>query len=522
MSDNFRELNDLFKSSFEDFRIEPSKYVWDNISRKLWFTRFFRYSFQTFNVYYFTGIVTASIIGSIMMFNNPAPENMANQTEEQNSICIDNTEGNSHINNDITEQTAKSAGIKGCKTDNITARQDRISSRRMTFNNDNKHNQQFTSVNNNISTSEINLKSETGEDNSQLKTDVNNVAGGNVALKLPEIKQEPDKQPSFEIINPDPVNQNIVSDKEYSSENGTIKEQDVIIYDTIRIHVYDTVYTYDTVNYRPVEKNNNAIFSLEAFVAPVISSCIFKTASNEFKSDLRKLENATSSNSGFSIGLNAGYQYKNWLLQTGLTYSQINEDFNDTLITNISDSISYYEYYFTGHHELDTAYFTFIWDPDDSLYILVPYLHDTFITDLDSAQNWQTYNNTTRRFYNNLNKYTYLEIPVSLGYEFKYQRFSIIPRIGGIIGILLNAKGRSISFYDHDALIELDKNKLPFLKTTFSWMVGLGINYRFNDHFSLITEPFFKQNLNSIYTNRHPFSQRFSTAGLRAGLKYEF
>jgi opacity protein-like surface antigen len=304
--------------------------------------------------------------------------------------------------------------------------------------------------------------------------------------------------------------------------NSSESEQDVIIYDTIRIHVFDTIFTYDTVNYLPAEKKRNSTWSVEAFIAPSITSSVIKAGSDEFDIDVKRLENAISSNSGFSAGIGAGYKYKNWVFQTGLAYSRINEDFNDTLITSTTDSVSYYEYTYGGYHDIDTAYWTFMWNPIDSVYILVPFLHDSFIVSVDSTEKWNTITNTTKKFYNNLNSYTYLEIPFSIGYEFSYQRFSIIPSAGGVVGILLNAKGRTISFYDNNALTEMDKNKLPFLKTTFSWMVGLGIHYRFNNRFIFVTEPYFKQNLNSIYENRHPVSQKFSTAGIRVGIKYEF
>ena len=64
-------IEDLFKDNFKDFKVEPSKNVWNKLKFKLWLQQFFNFGLSNFNVYYLTGIIVASVAGVTLITSRP-------------------------------------------------------------------------------------------------------------------------------------------------------------------------------------------------------------------------------------------------------------------------------------------------------------------------------------------------------------------------------------------------------------------------------------------------------------------
>ena len=82
MKDEFNDIGNLFKDSFEGYATSPSSAVWNSIKHKLWLKGFLAFSVNSFNVYY------ASLIVAALMFTGV-------------SILTNNTENNSSCNDKV-------------------------------------------------------------------------------------------------------------------------------------------------------------------------------------------------------------------------------------------------------------------------------------------------------------------------------------------------------------------------------------------------------------------------------------
>ena len=152
----------------------------------------------------------------------------------------------------------------------------------------------------------------------------------------------------------------------------------------------------------------------------------------------------------------------------------------------------------------------------------MPILQETITTPIDSALVTDYDSSSTKTIYSNKNTYSYFEIPLIIGYEFKKSKFTFTPKVGLITGIFINSRGKTISLIDRESIVDISKNDLPFIKANFTLLLGMGVNYQMNNNMSLLAEPFYRTNLNSILSENHYISQRFNNIGIRFGVRYRF
>ena len=139
----------------------------------------------------------------------------------------------------------------------------------------------------------------------------------------------------------------------------------------------------------------------------------------------------------------------------------------------------------------------------------------------DSSRVYQTESNNSIKNYNIRNKYTYLNIPLMFGYSFyDSKKLTLTGKLGGNIGILLNAKGKSFSLADNKSVIDFDKNSLPFLKTNISWMTSINMYFKLEKNMGVYIEPYFRGNLNSMFDNTHTVGLKANAIGINAGFRF--
>jgi len=119
------------------------------------------------------------------------------------------------------------------------------------------------------------------------------------------------------------------------------------------------------------------------------------------------------------------------------------------------------------------------------------------------------------------NKYTYLQIPVYIGFQKQVNRFGWFIKGGPILSILIH---ENIPTPDagNDKIIDVDQQMPSRINTNWQLAFSAGLNYQLSDKVSIAIEPIFKYYLNSQYqrkyiTTRHPYS-----VGLRTGLLFNF
>ena len=144
---------------------------------------------------------------------------------------------------------------------------------------------------------------------------------------------------------------------------------------------------------------------------------------------------------------------------------------------------------------------------------IVPIYHTSIVNVYDSISKF--------KIEKTKNKYTYLQIPVYIGFNKEINRFGWFVKGGPILSVLVN---ENIPAPDAgaDRIIEVDQQMPGRVNTHWQLAISAGVNYQLSRKVSIAIEPTFKYYLNSQYqhkyiTTRHPYS-----LGLRTGLLFNF
>lgn len=210
-----------------------------------------------------------------------------------------------------------------------------------------------------------------------------------------------------------------------------------------------------------------------------------------------RIENESPS-SNLSYGLQINYQYKNWVISSGINYTTLSEKLNYQMNYKTIDPDG-------GYYDIDTAW-AMIYDMDQNLVPMIIGYETTWVDEYK----YEVYN------VENINEYNYLEIPISLGYRFNMNRFSICPTAGMSFGFLYSASG-NLPQIDSLRFSPLDKNSEYLQKSISNINFALSFEYSITPNYGIYIKPFYKQGLKSIYTN-YPLSAKYMNAGVKFGI----
>ena len=208
-----------------------------------------------------------------------------------------------------------------------------------------------------------------------------------------------------------------------------------------------------------------------------------------------------------SYGLRMNYNFNekiNFSLgANSLTYG---EDVNYSTIYSTSESI--------GSVSKDSSYlqYTYTAVPDTinggyDTTVTIAMIDTTFMVDT-------TIINVNATDYAGKNRFTYLQIPIMIGYKFSFDKLSVNLRLGGSYGVLLKNSG---SYVDNN----VSNIELPNLrKTMINLVASATIGYQLKK-MNVFIEPKFRLNSGSIIT--HPeIKQRYTSVGCNFGLSFDF
>lgn len=120
-------------------------------------------------------------------------------------------------------------------------------------------------------------------------------------------------------------------------------------------------------------------------------------------------------------------------------------------------------------------------------------------------------------------KYTYLNIPLLVGYGYEGKRFGWSIKTGPSISILINENVPDIGLGDSQNKILGIEDELPGrLKTNWQFVLTGGASYKLSNSFNFMLEPVFRYYINSAYEQNNTISKRPYSFGIRAGLVLGF
>jgi len=227
-----------------------------------------------------------------------------------------------------------------------------------------------------------------------------------------------------------------------------------------------------------------------------VSSDAYLTKRNDEEANIVSMSYGLRMNYNFSQKINVS------LGANSLTYG---EDVNYSTIYSTSESMSsvskdssYLEYIYTAVQDSNGGYDTLV----TTIMIDTTFMVDTSIINVNATD------------YAGKNRFTYLQIPIMIGYKFTFNKLSVNVRLGGSYGILIKNSG---SYVDNS----ISNIELPNLrKTMINMVASTTIAYQLKK-MNVFIEPKFRLNSGSIIT--HPeFQQRYTSIGCNFGLSFDF
>jgi len=214
--------------------------------------------------------------------------------------------------------------------------------------------------------------------------------------------------------------------------------------------------------------------------------------------------NTTGSNSEVNYWMNVGasYHFSRFSVGTGISLGYVFDDGKYLIDYRSKDSIGYYE-----------SVVGFTVNPLNPNEI-------SYTTELknvyDSIQHIA--DDQTR------NRYTYLQIPVLLGYRFmETQRLGITVLAGPAVSFLIGKReAKPYVDYPNARIIRIENNTPNRISTSWQLWLSMRIDYRINKMISVFAEPTYKYTFKAIEIPGEGTFSNANSIGLGIGLQFNF
>ena len=472
MNQGYKNIDDLFRSEFKDFELDPPEHVWENVKNSIPGSGrnnpFYRFRYG--GIIGLSSILILAGLFSYQYFTRTAeiePNTFTNNTAEK--------EMNIQVQEPVAEISAKD-DIAVVEFSNNNNEPSKKAGAQQTTTTTDLH-QEKPVVKTGISKIEV-PGSNLLTDNSASDTDLNTTVS------------------SFGTKPPVAVEDNLLA-----MANGNDQAP-----------VTSLPESYNTENNFNLRSSSGQDFTLEGS-----SSASSEPAEPEFKSDYGKKGNILLgltftpeitffpsdnqfTNRSYSVDGSVVYKFSGYMIQSGIGVRFASDD---------------------GHYKVD--YQKFLGTYED----VYDVTFDTTANGLEPVYHTQTvevYDSVLRvSLTPTKNRYTYLQIPLLFGYGEDYKRVSWFVKGGPSLAVLIHEGQPSVDFNNGNNKILNSETELPSrLNTNWSFVLSAGIGYKLGNHVSITLEPSMRFYMKSAYeqnviTTKHPYS-----FGLRTGLLFGF
>lgn len=452
-------FNNYIRKIFNSYKVIPSDNLWPKIARKVWFANFINYQPLTFNIY---NVASVSAIIFLLIIGVSNIDNQKIIKKEKQLIAHNPS---SYI----------SSGSKLFVTEVNTS-----------FN----ENQGSNSI-------------KSSSFSSFIKKSFNNLKSENNLIN----KNEP--------LTPKTINNKYIVESHKSTilknEKETKEQPSAVIISS------------STDNYKPKSKSDtvgiNALgnpivlererWSYDVYTALVNSQSVYKTNNKEFEKLLKERESKLSPLLSYTVGLNVNYEYYGFTLQGGLSYSQLGHSINNLSLNDSAFNLINKFMSDSANFASDSLNFN---DTLSSILLAYNKFDSLSIFGNDSSLNKKLISK---------NKYRYFEFPLTVSYSIKQNRFTYGVTGGLITGLFINVSGGNKNLNTENKTTDLKKEN-PYAVPNFSSYLGFYLGYEINQNSQIFLEPYYRKSLNSIYSKEYYFTQKFTAYGARVGLRYNF
>lgn len=116
------------------------------------------------------------------------------------------------------------------------------------------------------------------------------------------------------------------------------------------------------------------------------------------------------------------------------------------------------------------------------------------------------------------NTFSYIEVPVLIGYEWGLKRWRLSLKGGIGVGMLT----RQQSYYlTSDEAEVAPVSTAVYTKIMYNGILRAGVHYNFTPQFGIDIVPFSRVNINNMTNKNAPFNQKYNNVGLQFGFSYK-
>ena len=200
---------------------------------------------------------------------------------------------------------------------------------------------------------------------------------------------------------------------------------------------------------------------------------------------LQKRKESTKFSSAYSAGIRYTRVFSNGMsIRTGVNYSQINEKF-----TYVQGNLVQVTYIIDANGDTTGSYIT-----------------------------------TGTRYKTTHNKFRTIDVPLLIGYELGNGKFHANINAGVIINAYSWQKGEVLDASLKPVSITTGKANSPYQYKTnigLGFMTGISAYYKLNEKIHILAEPYFRYSLSPMSKENLTFKQKYNTAGLRLGIRFD-
>lgn len=257
----------------------------------------------------------------------------------------------------------------------------------------------------------------------------------------------------------------------------------------------DGKYNFSRMDAEPFEQEPSKPYSLGLYVN---ADQIYNTA------DARD-----GANNGYGVGLVGRYHMnQNYFVETGLGAYRTEDGWDYIVDYRANEVVNTFE-------QVDSFSLEVVQGPNGPDTNII--FHTVTGYNYDSVD--RVSNDISKR------QYTYLTVPLMVGYNNNFKRFKYSVSTGLIMSLVVHEKQISGDFNQQNArIISVKEQIYNRISTNWHYSLNLGFGYQFNHRWSMMLEPELRVYLNELYesspvngSQKKPYS-----LGMRAGLYYRF
>jgi len=230
--------------------------------------------------------------------------------------------------------------------------------------------------------------------------------------------------------------------------------------------------------------------------------------------------NRSNADFGYGFDLNLDYIDNQFILSSGVSYQQINRNFNSTVPTVNIDSTKYFNYFDNYEWQYDTTYYINIDTlaiTGDTIYS--PYIDSTWIAFQDSSLAYQIDSTHGTKHISEKEIVRYISIPIWVGYRETTEKWELHAQLGLIT---------SIPIYQQITWYNLENNEFIYSKQAPLSNILLTAGFRayfarkINENWLIGIEPTYYYRLNNLFDKNYPIDTKQHLFRVGFKIQYQF